>query len=104
MLLNNIVMQFDKKSFRRIKNKVLRKFPNASTQITPGGKYFVSPGVDIDLMDEYMIPPQDNVAAAWFWLSETIRIDQNIERTHPNRMDIGSDEKKFFRISKRNGK
>ena len=95
-------MELDKKAFKRLKNKVLKKYPNASTRINEDGKYFVSVGGDDSLLDEYMIPPQFTVAAAWYWMAETIRIDQNIERTHPNRMDIGSFEKKFNRISQRN--
>jgi hypothetical protein len=35
-------------------------------------------------------------------MAETMRVNQNIERTHPNRMDIGTFEKKFNRISQRN--
>ena len=95
-------MELDKRAFKRLKNKVLKKYPNASTQINEEGKYFVSVGVDNSLLDEYMIPPQSTVTAAWYWMAETIRVDQNIERTHPNRMDIGSFEKKFNRISQRN--
>ena len=95
-------MELDKRAFKRLKNKVLKKYPNASTRINEDGKYFVSVGGDSSLLDEYMIPPQSTVAAAWYWMAETIRVDQNIERTHPNRMDIGSFEKKFNRISQRN--
>ena len=95
-------MELDKRAFKRLKNKVLKKYPNASTQINEDGKYFVSAGSDSSLLDEYMIPPRTTVTAAWYWMAETIRVDQNIERTHPNRMDIGSFEKKFNRISQRN--
>ena len=55
-------------------------------------------------MTEYMIPTQSTVAAAWFWLADTMKIHQNIERTHPKRMDLKSFEAKFARISKRNRK
>lgn len=65
------------------------------------GLYYVSDRTK-RLCEEYMIPSQKTVAAAWHWIAETIRIDQNIQRTHPNRMDIGSFEKKFNRISNRN--
>jgi hypothetical protein len=95
-------MELDKKAFKRLKNKVLKKYPNASTQMTEGGLYFVSDGTDNKLLEEYMIPPQSSVAEAWYWMAETMRVNQNIERTHPNRMDIGTFEKKFNRISQRN--
>jgi hypothetical protein len=49
-----------------------------------------------------MIPSQKTVFDAWFWVSEVIKIDQNIQRTHPNRLDVDTFEKKFERISKRN--
>ena len=51
-----------------------------------------------------MIPPQSTVSAAWYWMAETMRVNQNIERTHPKRMDLKSFEAKFARISKRNKK
>jgi len=95
-------MELDKKAFKRLKNKVMKKYPNASTQMTEGGLYFVSDGADNKLLEEYMIPPQPSVAEAWYWMAETMRVNQNIERTHPNRMDIGTFEKKFNRISQRN--
>lgn len=97
-------MQIDKTKFKRIKNKVLKVIPNARTQRTKSGTYYVSDGEGNSLATEYMIPPSSSVQMAWFWLSEIIRIDKNIERTNPNRMDIGVFEKKFQRISKRNKK
>lgn len=95
-------MELDKKAFKRLKNKVLKKYPNASTRMTEDGLYFVSDGTDNKLLEEYMIPPQSSVTEAWYWMAETMRVNQNIERTHPNRMDIGTFEKKFNRISQRN--
>ena len=97
-------MEIDKAKFKRLKNKVLKKYPNASTQQTSDGKFFVSDGVGNEVMTEYMIPTQNTVAAAWFWLADTMKIHQNIERTHPKRMDLKSFEAKFARISKRNRK
>jgi len=97
-------MEIDKAKFKRLKKKVLTKYPKASTQRTSDGKYFVSDGVGNELMKEYMIPTQDTVAAAWFWLADVMKVNQNIERTHPNRMDLKSFEAKFARISKRNKK
>ena len=95
-------MVIDKAKFKRIKNKVLKAIPTACTQRTATGNYYVSDGDGNTLANEYMIPPSSSVKMAWFWLSEVIRIDKNIERTNPNRMDIGDFEKKFNRISKRN--
>lgn len=87
--------------FKKIKNKVLRKYPSAITKVDNAGLYYVSDGTD-RICKEYMIPSQKTVAEAWYWVHECIKINQNIERTHPNRMDIDSFENKFNRISKRN--
>jgi hypothetical protein len=97
-------MEIDKAKFKRLKKKVLNKYPKASTQRASDGNYFVSDGVGNELMREYMIPTQKTVTAAWFWLAETMKVNQNIERTHPKRMDLKSFEAKFARISKRNKK
>ena len=97
-------MEIDKTKFKRLKKKVLNTYPKASTQRTSDGKFFVSDGVGNGLQKEDMIPPQATVAAAWYWMAETMRVNQNIERTHPKRMDLKSFEAKFARISKRNRK
>lgn len=94
-------MVIPKTTFKRIKNKILKKYPTAVTKVDNNGMYYVSDGTS-RLCEEYMIPSQKTVAEAWYWVSEVIKIDQNIQRTNPNRMDIGTFEKKFDRISKRN--
>jgi hypothetical protein len=90
----------DKAKFKRIKNKVLKLYPNAKTSVNSNGMYYLS-GVG-SLLDEYMIPPQKSVYNIWSVVSDTIKINQNIQRTHPNRMNLQFDEKKFERISSRN--
>lgn len=95
-------MEIDKAKFKRLKNKVLKKFPNASTRRTIDGKYYVSDGEGNSLTTDYMIPPQHNVSMAWYWLAETMKVDQNIQRTNPNKMSSDEFEKKFNRISRRN--
>jgi hypothetical protein len=97
-------MEIDKAKFKRLKNKVLKKFPKASTRTTVDGRFYVSDGEGNALTSDYMIPPQLNVALAWHWLDEIIRIDKNIQRTNPNRLSTTDFEKKFNRISKRNKK
>jgi hypothetical protein len=97
-------MQVDKKKFLRLKKKVLNKYPNATTKITNDGKFYVSDGMGSYIGEEFMIPPQDNVASAWHWAAETIRTSQNIMRTHPDKMEFEQNEKKFMRLSRRNRK
>ena len=97
-------MEIDKTKFKRLKKKVMAKYPNAKTMVDSNGLYYVHDGGDNFLTTEYMIPNQKTVAEAWFWLAETMKVNQNIERTHPKRMDLKSFEAKFARISKRNKK
>ena len=74
--------------------------PRTRMDVVPWNKFNLGEGAT--LVDDYMIPPQKSVALAWYWVNEIIKVNQNIERTHPNRMDIGTFERKFNRISKRN--
>jgi len=97
-------MAFDIAKFKRLKKKILKKFPKALTKMTHGGLYYVSDGEGNTLTSEYMIPAQPTVALAWHWLGEIIRIDANIQRTNPKRLSSVDFEKKFHRISKRNKK
>ena len=97
-------MEIDKTKFKRLKKKIMAKYPNAKTMVDSSGLYYVHDGGDNFLTTEYMIPNQKTVAEAWFWFADTMKINQNIERTHPKRMDLKSFEAKFARISKRNKK
>lgn len=98
-------MQTDtKKIFNRLKKKVLKKFPNAKTQVTNSGQYYVSDGMGGYIGDDFMIPPQSNVIDAWKWAAESVRVTQNINRTHPDKVNMSFDEKKFNRVSRRNRK
>lgn len=97
-------MEIDKAKFKRLKKKITNKYPKAKTMVNSNGLYYVHDGEDNFLTTEYMLPPQKTIAAAWFWFGDTMKVNQNIERTHPNRMDLKSFEAKFARISKRNKK
>ena len=98
-------MQTDiKKKFIRLKKKVQNKYPKATTQITYDGKYYVSDGLGGKVGNEFMIPPQSNVFDAWKWAAECIRVEQNINRTHPDKFSMDFDEKKYNRVSRRNRK
>jgi len=93
-----------KKKFIRLKKKVLNKYPKAETRITYDGKYYVSDGLGGRIGGDFMIPPQDKVFDAWKWAAESIRVSQNINRTHPDKYEMSFDEKKFDRVSRRNRK
>lgn len=92
----------ENKKFKLMKKRVLKVYPKATTQMTNDGMYYVSTGTDECIMSEYMIPPQKDVYNAWSVLNDTIKINQNIQRTHPNRLDSASFEKRFHRVSRRN--
>ena len=93
----------DSKKLQRIKNRVIKLYPK-SKLVMVGGRYYVWDGEGNKLHTEYMIPPQKSAAMAWYWFNEIIKTNQNIQRTHPNKMSADDFEKKFNRISKRNRK
>lgn len=94
----------NKKIFNRLKKRVLKKFPNAKTQITKEGKYYISDGMGSRIGEDFMIPPHNSVIEAWTWAAESVKLQQNINRTHPMKYDMEIDEKKFNRVSRRNRK
>jgi hypothetical protein len=97
-------MEIDKAKFKRLKKKVTNKYPKAKTVKDSTGLYYVHDGEGNFLTNEYMIPNQKTIAEAWYWFADTMKVNQNIERTNPNRMDLKSFEAKFARLSKRNRK
>ena len=97
-------MTIDSKKFKSIKRRVLKKYPNAKTQVNSNGEYFVSDGRGSTVGSDFMIPPQSSVQMAWYWANESTKLEQNLRRTHPLRTDMVFDEKKFDRISRRNRK
>ena len=98
-------MQVDiKKKFNRLKKKVQKRYPNAETRVDYNGKYYVSDGIGGRVGSDFMIPPQENVFEAWMWAAEALRVQQNINRTHPDKYEMSFDEKKYDRVSRRNRK
>jgi len=98
-------MQNDnKKIFNRLKKRINKKFPKAETRVTRDGMYYVSDGFGGIIGDEFMIPAQKSVLDAWKIAAESVRIQQNINRTHPDKFGMDFDEKKFNRVSRRNRK
>lgn len=96
-------MTIDKKKFQSIKKRVLKKYPNAKTQLNKEG-YYVSDGYGSTIGSQFMIPPQTSVQMAWYWANESAKLEQNLRRTHPDKTGMTFDEKKFDRISRRNRK
>lgn len=96
-------MTIDTKKFKSLKKRVLKKYPNAKTQMRNGG-YYVSDGEGSTIGADFMIPPQSSVQMAWYWANESTKLEQNLKRTHPDKTGMSFDEKKFDRISRRNRK
>jgi hypothetical protein len=97
-------MEINKKKFQSYKRKVQKKYPNAKTQINSNGQYYVSDGIGSTIGSEFMIPPQPNVQMAWYWANECVKLEQNLNRTHPDKFSMDFDEKKFDRVARRNRK
>ena len=97
-------MIIDRIKFKKIKRKVQSQYPNACTCMTSSGLFYVSDGTGNIITSDYMLPAQPTVTLAWYWIAEILRIDNNIQRTNPKRMDNASFERKFNRISRRNSK
>ena len=96
-------MTIDQKKFQALKRKVVKKFPNATTQMR-NGKYYVSDGEGSMIGEDFMIPLQETVQMAWYWANESSKLKQNLQRTHPDKTGMSFNEKKFNRISRRNRK
>lgn len=88
--------------FDRIKRRVLKKFPDAKTTMTPEGRYKVSNGYGGYIGDEVYLPSQSTIMDAWYWANECLKTIQNINRTHPDKNIMIFDEKGFNRVSSRN--
>jgi len=97
-------MKIDDKQFKSYKRKVLKKYPNAKTQVNSSGLYYVSNGEGSIIGEEFMLPHQESVKLAWYWASRSVQLKQNLDRTHPDRVAMSFDEKKFNRVSRRNRK
>ena len=94
-------MEITSNQLRRIKKRVLNMYPKSKVYMT-NGRYYVWDGEGNKLHNEYMIPPQQTSRMAWYWFDSIIKTNQNIQRTHPNKMSLESFNKKFQRISNRN--
>ena len=97
-------MEITKNKFNRLKKKVMGTYPNAKIKVNSKGKFYISDGIGNQLESEYMIPPQQTIKMAWYWLSRIIKTNQNIQRTHPSRMDLVIFERRFRRLANRNRK
>ena len=84
----------------KYKKKVLSKLPKAYLERDIDGSVYVIHG-DEPIVAEYFYPETDNEDTAWQYAAEALKITQNFNRTHPDRMDLSDFESKTNRIIKR---
>jgi len=102
--LRNLPVEKRQKEFQKIKKKVLKKYPNASTRADSEGKFYLSDGFGGRVGEEYMLPPTKTVWQAWeHALRYGIQLHQNLQRTHPDKGLSDKAEAKVMRINRRRG-
>ena len=102
--LQSLSIEGRRKAFQKIKKKVLKRYPNASTQRNSDGKYYLTDGFGNAVGEEYMLPPAKTVWLAWeHALQYGIKLHQNLLRTHPSKGLSDKAEAKIMRINRRRG-
>jgi len=93
-----------RKAFQKIKKRVLKRYPNASTKTNSDGRFYLTDGFGGVIGEEYMLPPAKSVWDAWEnALQYGIKLHQNLLRTHPSKMSADKIEAKVMRINRRRG-
>lgn len=87
----------------KAKNQVLKRFPNAKLSSDDNG-YRVITVDDISLTKDYFLPDTMDDNQAWEYAAIAVKVTQNFNRTHPNRIDHTSLEAKIGRIENRKRK
>lgn len=90
----------------KLQQKVLKKIPNAKIYSAING-YFIGYESDegiINLLADMLLPNQESKEKAWECALLSIKTTQNINRTHPLKVDIYSELDKQERMEKRKNK
>ena len=102
--LRELPVEKRRKEFQKIKKKVLKRYPNASTQANTDGKFYLTDGVGGVVGADYMLPATRCVWDAWEQaLQYGIKLHQNLLRTHPIKVSSHAVEAKIMRINRRRG-
>jgi len=102
--LYDLPVEKRQKEFQKIKKRVLKKYPKATTQGTADGRFYLTDGYGGVIGEDYMLPPSKTVWDAWeVALQYGIKLHQNLMRTHPARMSGDQVEAKIMRINRRRG-
>ena len=102
--LYDLPVERRRKEFQKIKKKVLKQYPDASTRANSSGKFYITDGYGGVIGEDYMLPATACVWDAWeAALQYGIKLHQNLLRTHPNKMSSDKVEAKIMRINRRRG-
>ena len=84
--LYGVPVEMRRKAFQKIKKKVLKRYPHATTQTNNDGRFYLTDGYGSVIGEEYMLPPAKSVWDAWEnALQYGIKLHQNLLRTHPSK-------------------
>ena len=102
--LYDLPVEQRRKAFQKIKRRVLKRYPNATTKTNSDGRFYLTDGYGNVIGEEYMLPPAKSVWDAWEnALQYGIKLHQNLLRTHPSKMSADKVEAKIMRINRRRG-
>jgi len=102
--LRELPIEKRRKEFQKIKKKVLKRYPNASTQANSDGRFYLTDGFGGVVGEDYMLPATRHVWDAWEQaLQYGIKLHQNLLRTHPIKVSSHAVEAKIMRINRRRG-
>jgi hypothetical protein len=102
-LTYNNYMKEDK-LLQSYKKRVYKKYPNAFLKKTSSGYTICQENDDFsytDILNEMLMPAAPSAELAWQTASQLLKIDQNINRTHPLRLEGMKMEDKLQRIEMR---
>lgn len=84
----------------KYQKQVIRKMPKAYIEKDLNGYVYVMHN-DEPVAAEYFFPDTYDEDEAWKYAAQAIKVTQNFNRTHPDRMDLSDFESKSIRITKR---
>lgn len=84
----------------KLRDTILKKYPNTKIQYDLDGNISIVVN-GVDLMEEHLLPPTKDINEAWILADCSLRITQNINRTHPLRIEHHSSDDTKRRINKR---
>lgn len=86
------------------KSKVISWYPGSFVERVGDTQYTICDSDGNDLLSEYFLPFGNTPEEAWSYAGLTIKVTNNFNRTHPERLSLEIDEDKLSRIAKRKSK